>query len=270
MTSPLRGGPLRKVSRFLESGDGSAPVANLADCTPARMLSQCACVQALIEREVTHARQLISWADICERRPAARAAAEELEHIALALYPSLTLGQVFTETGLVFTFPLAARYMAQGGPSSPHNPALSDASLPSTDYIASLFAVHRVICLAKGLLSDVRAGRHKYAAHQLALLYQVRGGARPGASGSRAPDAAAACTRAAQPPPLPSTRTLTLTRPSAPPCRAARRGCVPRLRAAGGQVRPGPGVGVPAEDRGAVRGLQGELRDGRCRRGAAP
>lgn len=169
-SSPLRGGPLRTVSRFLEDGS-SAPDAQ-ADVGVEHVLAACARLHALLEREQSRG------GAAAVRGSAASRATEELEALVLRLFPGYTLGQLLLGTHAGAIFPLLqpitrATSAASAADMTLAAPPAAEVEAPVHKALAATAGVARACSLVRSLLAEMRAERHKYAAHQLALVYQV-------------------------------------------------------------------------------------------------
>lgn len=178
VNSPLRGGPLCRVSRFLEPGTRSARASEsdaADDHAAGRFLAACAMLHALLEREqATDA--LSNRVDISQLAPATARAADELDALVLQSFPDRSLVALLVETGAGALFPLVLHFVAlrarereqpQLAVEQPLEPLALELSLTGVASIA------RARALAVSLHADLLALRHKYAAHQLALIYQA-------------------------------------------------------------------------------------------------
>ena len=172
---PLTSEPaLRRVSSFLEEPSSPSVSVRLAEpfwsgAAHLRLLVKVVQLHTLLERESSSAtpRRL---EDICASRPHVASLLDELFIDATALSePGATSPMpLLEETGLSSMCPLVAHYL--GDPDRVYR---SDDVPAVREYLEHLGALNQLLCIATQLREDVREGRHKYAAHKIALLYHA-------------------------------------------------------------------------------------------------
>lgn len=169
--------PLRSTSRFLEEPATSSAVAVRisepfwsGQASSLQLLLHAVQLQTLLEREGTSSATPRALEDICASRPRVAELVERLFADATVLSePGATSPVPLLEaTGLSTMCPLVAHYL--GDPDRVYR---SDDVPAVREYLEYLGALNQLLCIATQLRDDVRAGRHKYAAHKIALLYHA-------------------------------------------------------------------------------------------------
>jgi hypothetical protein len=168
--------PLRSTSRFLEEPSTSSAVAVRTSepfwsgqASSLQLLLRAVQLQMLLEREGSAAAPR-PLEEICASRPRVAQLLEQLFADATVLSePGATSPVPLLEaTGLSTMCPLVAHYL--GDPDRVYR---SDDVPAVREYLEYLGALNQLLCIATQLRDDVRAGRHKYAAHKIALLYHA-------------------------------------------------------------------------------------------------
>ena len=168
--------PLRRVSSFLEAPSSPSVSVRLAEpfwsgMAHLRLLVRAVQLHTLLERETVGAasdapRRL---EEVCASRPRVAEALEELCNEAALLGPDQTSPMpLLDETGLSAMCPLVAHYL--GDPDKVYR---SDAVPAVREYLDHVASLNQLLTIASQLKADVAGGRHKYAAHKIALLYHA-------------------------------------------------------------------------------------------------
>jgi len=133
-------------------------------------MSACARLHALLERD--------SVCPPCERREPVQLAMDRVQSLAALLFPDKSLPRVLVESRAAGMFPtLRAALCEPAGalPSRffpPREPGRLD-DAPSNRALAVRALVDMTRAMISQLRQELLANEHKYAAHQLALIYQA-------------------------------------------------------------------------------------------------
>ena len=167
--------PLRRVSSFLEEPDSPSVSVRLGEpfwsgAAHLRLLVRAVQLHTLLESETLgHTPRHLD--EICHSRPRVAELLEELCADAAQLQAEHAEGSpmpLLDETGLSSMCPLVAHYL--GDPDKVYR---TDAVPAVREYLDHVAALNQLLCIAEQLRDDVEHGRHKYAAHKIALLYHA-------------------------------------------------------------------------------------------------
>jgi len=171
----LREPPLSRVSSFLSDAQDSPSIAvRLSEpiwsgWAHIALLVHSAQLHTLLERETVGVSSARHLSEVCASRPRVQKVLEALYVDAGQLHPGATSPMVLLEeTGLSSTCPLLAHYL--GDPDKVYRDDHVPVVRESLEHIATL---DQLYWIASQLRNDVSEGRHKYAAHKIALLYHA-------------------------------------------------------------------------------------------------
>ena len=165
--------PLRRVSSFLAEPAGSPSVAvRLAEpiwsgWAHVGLLVHCVQLQALFEQETAHNDRPQQLEEMCAARPRVRELLEAIWADVDVLQPGAQSPMPLLDaSGLSSICPLVGHHL--GDPDRVYR----DESVPNVrESLEHVAALDQLLCIATQLRDDVVAGRHKYTAHKIALLY---------------------------------------------------------------------------------------------------
>ncbi len=134
------------------------------------LLVRCVQLQQLLERETLCSSAVATLEQVCEQRPRARELVREvLSGVdALTQQPGTEPIGVLDQTGLSELCPLVGHFL--GDPSRVYR---SEGAPSINEYIDHAAAIQQLHSTALMIRADATAGRHKYVAHKLALLYHA-------------------------------------------------------------------------------------------------
>ena len=165
--------PLRRVSSHLLESEPSRTRSRLSEplwgdgALRADFMVRASQLNAILEREVSESGSVDSLDTVCARSPRARELLDALHAAAAALHHPSPLS-LLEESNLALMCPAAAHFL--GSPDVVYR----DESVPLLhEQWEQLGALSQLACVAAQLTADMDAGRHKYCAHKLALLYHA-------------------------------------------------------------------------------------------------
>ena len=164
---------LRRVSSHLLESEPSRTRSRLSEplwgdgALRADFMVRASQLNAILEREVSESGSVDSLDTVCARSPRARELLDALHAAAAALHHPSPLS-LLEESNLALMCPAAAHFL--GSPDVVYR----DESVPLLhEQWEQLGALSQLACVAAQLTADMDAGRHKYCAHKLALLYHA-------------------------------------------------------------------------------------------------
>jgi hypothetical protein len=170
----LREPPLRTVSSFLEDSSNAPSLVRLAEPfwtgqAYVRLLVHAVQLHTLLERETVGSGTTPQLDEICAARPRVGELLDALFADAALIRPGIeTPVPLLDETGLSAMCPLVAHYL--GDPDKLYR---SDDVPVVREYVEHVGALNQLLQITMQLRDDVTSGRHKYAAHKIALVYHA-------------------------------------------------------------------------------------------------